>query len=139
MRKVFTKEGSGELSLQKDEIVFVKSLPVNGWVFSENLNEECGYVPFCCLDPILLPEQEVNEEQVKESQSIDPSPDTVKIRRRSTSLDNSLSKEYLLIFTLIHSSLTDKSKVCSTKRSRIRSMSIQSSQSDTSCTSLMVS
>ena len=94
MKRVFTKESSGELSLQKDEIVFVKSLPVNGWVFSENMNKECGYVPFYCLDPILLPEHEMNTGKVTEPQSTDPSPDTVTIRRRSVTLGESLSKEY---------------------------------------------
>ena len=138
MKKIYTKENSGELSLHKDEIVFVKSLPVDGWVFSENMDKECGYVPFCCLDPIFLPEHEVNMGKVIEPQSTDPSVDTVTIRRRSITLGESHSKEYLFCYLVISSSLTDKPKIRSTKRSHTHSLSIQSSQSDTSCTLFIV-
>lgn len=137
MKKAFIKENSPELSLRKDEIVFVESLPVNGWVFSENMNGERGYVPFCYLEPILLPEHEISTEKVAGSMSPDANPDSVTIRRRSVTVSDSLLKEYYYCFPVMSSGAIDKPKIRSTKRSHTRSLSLQSSQSDTSCTVIL--
>ena len=50
------KESPNEISLREGEIVFVKSLLVNQWVFVESLDGEEGYAPYFCLDSIQLPQ-----------------------------------------------------------------------------------
>ena len=50
------KESPNEIALTEGEIVFVKSLLVNQWVFVESLDGEEGYAPYFCLDSIQFPQ-----------------------------------------------------------------------------------
>lgn len=33
--------------------MFVKSRPINGWVYIETIGNRCGYAPFSYLEPLL--------------------------------------------------------------------------------------
>ena len=52
----FSKENPNEIALREGEVVFVKSLPVNHWVFVESLDGEEGYAPYFCLNLIQYPQ-----------------------------------------------------------------------------------
>ena len=47
----FNKVEEQEISLEKDAIVFVRTVPVDGWVYVETQEGNGGYAPMDCLSP----------------------------------------------------------------------------------------
>lgn len=142
VKTAFDKVEEQEISLERDAIVFVRTVPVDGWVYVETQEGSGGYAPMDCLSPI-LPLVEQNTNEYRPSDAVLPRPnnqelDTVVCVKRRANAVRHLSQRLSLLssFSLIGSANdTMQGSVSARRRVNPRmSLSIQSSQTDNICT-----
>ena len=142
VKTAFNKVEEQEISLEKDAIVFVRTVPVDGWVYVETQEGSGGYAPMDCLSPILpLVEQDTNEYRPSDAvlpRSNNQELDTIVCVKRRANAVRHLSQRLSLFpsFWLIASANdTTQSSVPARRRVNPRmSLSLQSSQTDNICT-----
>ena len=141
VKSPFVKVGEQEVSLEKDAIVFVRTVPVDGWVYVETQEGSEGYAPMNCLSPI-LPLVEQNTDDSRPSDAVVPCSNTqeienvVCVKRRT---NGSRSPSLRLSFAMFSSFIVSADKlpqegVPAQRRIAPRlNLSIQNSQTDNVC------
>lgn len=138
----FSKSEEQEIDLAKDAVVFVKTIPVNGWVYVEALDGSHGYAPFDHLTPV-LPLVGKDRVSYRPSDSVLPRSSTqelenvVRVARRSPNVSNQSKHTTYSISVFPNRSEgepkdTDASTLRRRKNPRL-SLSIQNSQPDNIC------
>lgn len=138
----FSKSEEQEIDLAKDVVVFVKTIPVNGWVYVETLDGSRGYAPFDHLTPV-LPLVGKDRVSYRPSDSVLPRSSTqelenvVRVARRSPNASN-LSKHTAYSISVLPNRSegdpkdSDASSLRRRKNPRLN-LSIQNSQPDNIC------
>lgn len=138
----FVKVGEQEVSLEKDAIVFVRTVPVDGWVYVETQEGSGGYAPMNCLSPI-LPLVEQNTNDSRPSDAVVPCSNAQELenmvcvkRRPNSSRASSLRLSFVITTSIIASDdkLTQEGVPVQRRLNPRLNLSIQNSQADNVCT-----
>lgn len=97
MIKEFVGVEPQELSVELGSIVFVLSLPEDGWVFIKNLRGERGYAPLAYLTPLLPPNLVIHNEPEDIEYSGSGSPLSLTSSTRGENLSNVLVNNLICV------------------------------------------
>ena len=97
MTKEFVGVESQELSVELGSIVFVLSLPEDGWVFVENLQGKRGYVPWAYLTALLPPNLIIHGKLEDIECSINGSPISLTSSTRGENLSKMLVNDLIFV------------------------------------------